>query len=1131
MSWRGWQCAAYAAAVFSCLWGYYFDPEDSRFDVIEKFEISRGRSSLSYDDFLEWNIRCGAYMRTTTYSTGKWNGEAGHSLIILKYDRSGITTLEGNYDGYGGIAVLNYTWENFNSYTFRYSGGYPHRYVCFISQPKEELYYEMTKDPLPLITVNIIDKADSGSYFCKEDTHKDMQICEYKAPDPNSGSTWVKIRDFLRKALNWLQSLFILAEVDDAQEIYILGSVTNRYGKWYLLANNMYVKADEFDKYFQKIENAYDVSSVILINPTCYPSGNIPKKSFSLAGTITSTCDIRTITGTIYDVTADEIASENLVYVGTTRYSIAGSSLDRSLKFNYLTARHTYYLEYKVVDITGNSEIWRSGTFTVYNSAPNVSVMPGISTGTITNGQRVNISCSDSNATIHYTVNGGQERTGTSSLEQDFTVAGSYNIDAWTTRDGYSESSHNYGTISVTQAETPAVSDVIFTNENAYVTISGSGSIYYTTDGATPSRSGSQYNGPIYLNASCTLQAISVEEGKQDSSIASKQISISVPEAPSVSLFNTKDKIAIGKAATASWQDVSMATAYDAILYYQGQYESALRDLSGTTASFALTKAGVYDIRVQAKNFLGSSLESVGVSVEAMPPVTITFVDRIMREDSVTDSIVSEMQTRINEHDGTSAEQLEGNILSVQTIDYDSTASRISAPSKKGFKFEGFSEGWSTAFTRDTTVYAEYSVLYYDVEFWNYYGEGSDVNHRIGEVQRIMYTASAVAPESGFAIPTGYKLAGWSVDNTISQCFDYTYVDGNIKLYTSYTWENMDLPAVVEIKKVTRDEKCTSYLVDLDYLNNNLSDTQARLIVSIYTTDGRMVYVQTKDIDMDQFRIGQRRSDTMQLNYSNMAGKISAVLVQVKNDRTGGAVSAMASTTSIEPDGHWTNWNEWSENPVYESATRRIESKLQYRYRTKQVTSGNQANLDGWIQYNRTSATDNWSDWSIYEVSAYENESIKREVNRRYIDPIYKTQYHYFRFYLNKWGTYTHPQSYCPYFEEIWVDYELPLDHISQGISLYAYDGRTWIKFDGSTYGGQPAISRGLVSVPPYFTREVLDRDGYWQYQYRDTRYSYDFWRWGDWSDWSDSMKESIRASPVKKGAQSQPRKKRNFSG
>ena len=28
-----------------------------------------------------------------------------------------------------------------------------------------------------------------------------------------------------------------------------------------------------------------------------------------------------------------------------------------------------------------------------------------------------------------------------------------------------------------------------------------------------------------------------------------------------------------------------------------------------------------------------------------------------------------------------------------------------------------------------------------------------------------------------------------------------------------------------------------------------------------------------------------------------------------------------------------------------------------------------------------------------------------------------------------------------------------------------------------------------------------------------------------------NSMKESIRASPVKKGAQSQPRKKRNFSG
>ena len=259
-----------------------------------------------------------------------------------------------------------------------------------------------------------IDIYDCGKYVCK--IKGDLEpITVYAKPDLSWAEKVRKgIRKFIQEVSDWFRFTsryfpaplppsprLLTASDDEEQYVYVLGSVSNAQGKWYLLANNTYVKAEEFDEYFEKAEDSLIIASTISINPTSYPTGSIPKKSFSLAGTITSTCDIKTITGTIYDVTADKISVTHPVSVGTTRYSILGSALDRSLKFQYLTAGHTYYLEYKAVDITGNSEIWRSGTFSVYNSAPNVSVTPSISTGTTANGQRISVSCSDSDHPLH----------------------------------------------------------------------------------------------------------------------------------------------------------------------------------------------------------------------------------------------------------------------------------------------------------------------------------------------------------------------------------------------------------------------------------------------------------------------------------------------------------------------------------------------------------------------------------------------------------------------------------------------------------------------------------------------------------------------------------------------------------
>ena len=61
----------------------------------------------------------------------------------------------------------------------------------------------------------------------------------------------------------------------------------------------------------------------------------------------------------------------------------------------------------------------------------------------------------------------------------------------------------------------------------------------------------------------------------------------------------------------------------------------------------------------------------------------------------------------------------------------------------------------------------------------------------------------------------------WSLFYTIITNDFFEKDRGNIKLFTSYTWANKNLPAIVQITHAERDEKCTSYAVDVKYINNN----------------------------------------------------------------------------------------------------------------------------------------------------------------------------------------------------------------------------------------------------------------------------------------------------------------------
>ena len=69
----------------------------------------------------------------------------------------------------------------------------------------------------------------------------------------------------------------------------------------------------------------------------------------------------------------------------------------------------------------------------------------------------------------------------------------------------------------------------IFSYDNLQLTINTAtedATIYYTTNGSTPTTSSTMYSGPISLTADCTVKAITVKEGYTDSEVATYQFSL-----------------------------------------------------------------------------------------------------------------------------------------------------------------------------------------------------------------------------------------------------------------------------------------------------------------------------------------------------------------------------------------------------------------------------------------------------------------------------------------------------------------------------------------------------------------------------------------------------------------------------
>ena len=173
--------------------------------------------------------------------------------------------------------------------------------------------------------------------------------------------------------------------------------------------------------------------------------------------------------------------------------------------------------------IAGRGDVYSYWSF-VATEYPMHCVTPSITFDNATG--KVTITTSPAGSTIHYTTDGETEPTSSSgtSYSAPFSITGQTTIKAIASKDGYENS--EIATKTIYKIAPPTIQD----NGNNTVSIvcaTEGATIYYTTNGNTPTTSSTPYTGPLTEDVSGkTIKAIAVKSGMINSDVGSGSVTM-----------------------------------------------------------------------------------------------------------------------------------------------------------------------------------------------------------------------------------------------------------------------------------------------------------------------------------------------------------------------------------------------------------------------------------------------------------------------------------------------------------------------------------------------------------------------------------------------------------------------------
>lgn len=184
------------------------------------------------------------------------------------------------------------------------------------------------------------------------------------------------------------------------------------------------------------------------------------------------------------------------------------------------------------------NDLWEytlAGTPILPPPTPTASPTFSLAAGAYTSAQAVTIADQTAGSTIYYTTNGTPPNAGSPVYSAPISIPTSETVEAVAVAAGHAVSpiaSAAY-TINLPAAAAPAFSlpgGPYNSAQTVAITDATSGAtIYYTTDGTTPTTSSTVYGGAITVSASETIEAIAVASGYASSAVASATYTINLP--------------------------------------------------------------------------------------------------------------------------------------------------------------------------------------------------------------------------------------------------------------------------------------------------------------------------------------------------------------------------------------------------------------------------------------------------------------------------------------------------------------------------------------------------------------------------------------------------------------------------
>lgn len=521
-----------------------------------------------------------------------------------------------------------------------------------------------------------------------------------------------------------------------------------------------------------------------------------------------------------------------------------------------------------------------------------------------------------------------------------------------------------------------------------------------------------------------------------------------VPNTPSTPIISATN-IAKGKSVTISWNAVNGATGYK-VAIRNGDNKDI--DVGNRTSyTYTLSNATSYSFYVQAYNSSGSSAWSNYSTCTAHDKVTVKFVD----------------------YDNT--------LLKTQTVDYGTSATAPVSPERKGYTFQGWSDSFYNV-TSDRIVKATYKINTYTVNFY-------DKNGNLLKSEKVDYGDDATPPADTNS-PTGYEFHGWDSENYKNVYTDAT--NKTININGIYTWFNDDLPVVCNITSASRQPD--GYYVYFDLTNYDKAITRGRAVVSLKTSSGKLVDMTESaafSIPVDSTKKG------MEVFIPCDFAATSVEVIIVDNYSSGVPISEAVSS-EIDQGLMWSEWSE--EKPNDENTDLEIESRTEYRYRDKEISTGNTKTKDGWIwDGTRNESLSSQTGFQDSTLSTYDNETEKRVLVGTQSVPVYsqRWRYVYYHFYKSGGGNHT----YCP------TNHAGGTYH-----GLYSnYSIFEWYKYSDcghmDLYRGTSCPQCGASAYWWYNSsdsgQETYQSGSKTQYKYATYKYTYNFYRWKEWSDWT----------------------------